>query len=300
MTQPLPIIEKKTYLITRTTRNRRLFLTPGDGTNGVNTIFRFCIAKAAAITGVVVHAAVVMGNHVHIVLTDTEAQLPRFLQWLFRHTALCVKELHRVEENLWSASKPSIVELTTEEALLEAMAYTMANPTTSWLLRRSKTYPGLRSRPEDLYSSAPEIEAEPPSQYFRTQQPASLRFSLPEPLLEARDEAGVIELLRERIGGLEDAAASQGKKFLGLHQLSRTNPHTRPKGERKGCEHGYRHPRIKAVVKGALEAALSELKRFWQAHREALEEFRSEGRAVFPLGTWWWVKYGGQAVVALV
>ena len=301
MTLPRRIIPGRQYLITRSVRNRRFFISPGDGTNGVNTIFWFCIAAAAEKTGVLVHAATVMGNHIHLVVADPEGELPSFTHWLFRHTALCIKELHGIEENIWSVDKPNVVELVTPEAVLESMAYVMANPTTSGLVRRSKTYPGVCTVPEDLLGRV--IEAPPPPQFFRRQSTRYLDLVLPEVLVEEHGREGAIEALRQRVRGMEDEAAeelrSKGRQFLGLKGLAKTLVRGRPKTERKGEKHGYRHPRIKAVVKVARRAALERLRAFWQEYREAWDDFRRGERPCFPAGTWWLVKFAGLQAISL-
>ena len=292
MTMPRRVIPGRTYLITRTTRNRRFFFAPDSG---VNIIFWFCIAAAAAITGVQLHAVATLSNHIHLVVTDVRGELPRFLHWLFRHTAVCMKALRPIEENVWARGKPNVVELVTNEAILEAMAYTLANPSTAALVEKSKTWPGAISTPEDLYGRLTSVAA--PTQYFRKRANKDLVFTVPEVLLEQDTIEQVVTDLKKRIDDLEQEAAAKirrrGGNFLGLEGILRTRFSSRPTAPRKGAENGYRHPRIKAVVREARLAAEEQLRAFWHDYYEALKEFRKGERPMFPAGTWWMVQFAG-------
>lgn len=292
MSLPRQVLPGRTYLITRAIRSRRFYLAPDSG---VNIIIWFCIAAAAAISGVQVHAVCAMSTHIHLVVTDVRGELPRFMHWLFRHTAVCLKALRGIEENVWAVGKPNVVELVTNEAILEAMAYTLANPSTAGLVERSKTWPGAISTPEDLHGRETVVSA--PLQFFRKRPDEVLRFTVPEALLEDGTVADVVEALKRRIGDLEQEASeklrSRGRNFLGLESIRRTKFWSRPKTPRKDVENGYRNPRIKAVVREALIEAKERLREFWHAYFEALELFQSGERPLFPAGTWWMVRHAG-------
>ena len=68
-------------MITRRCYQRTFRLRPSDETNH---IYLYCLAWAAAKTGVEIHAACVMSNHHHLVLTDVYGTLPDFLRELHR------------------------------------------------------------------------------------------------------------------------------------------------------------------------------------------------------------------------
>ena len=100
MARPRPIVASKTYMITRRCYQRTFRLRPSDETN---QIFLYSLAWAAAKTGVQIHAACVMSNHHHIVLTDVCGMLPDFLRELHRTVAKAVNATQGEWENLWSA-----------------------------------------------------------------------------------------------------------------------------------------------------------------------------------------------------
>lgn len=88
MTQPRQIVPNCTYLVTRRILRRHYLLTPDFF---VNNLFVFFLAVLGAKYGIFFHAFCVMSTHEHLVLTDTEGNLPDFLCEYHRLTALVMK-----------------------------------------------------------------------------------------------------------------------------------------------------------------------------------------------------------------
>ncbi len=97
MAHPRRIIAGETYLVTRRCYQRTFRLRPCPDTNRV---FLYCLALAAKSTGVLIHAACVMSNHHHLVVTDVRGVLPDFLRELHRLSAKALNALHGEWENL--------------------------------------------------------------------------------------------------------------------------------------------------------------------------------------------------------
>jgi hypothetical protein len=116
----------------------------------LNNLFRYCLAVLAPRFGIAVHCATVMSTHEHLVVTDTRGELPRFLQELHRLLALGIKVLRKWEGAVWDNEKTSVVELRTEQAVLEKIAYCIGNPVAAGLVRRAHQWPGVSARPEQL------------------------------------------------------------------------------------------------------------------------------------------------------
>ena len=294
---PRQVLEGRTYLITRRTKERRFFLRPSAITNAI--IF-FCVAWAAARTGVVIHVQSWMSSHPHIVCTDLQGQHPRFTHWLFRHVGVCLKLVLEIGENFWKVEKPSVVELTTPEAIMEAMAYTLANPTAAGLVRRSKLWPGVISRPEDLLGA--EVEAPHPGVYFLRYKSTTLKYAMP-PLLADSDPVEVVENLKARVRELEDDAAVElrrrGKKFLGVDRILKTDPFSKPATAAKDPEGDGRVPTFKTLNREVMEMCKERLLAFRRAYYDALEVLRRGDWTVeFPLGTWWLRVHLGVRVAA--
>jgi putative transposase len=287
MSLPRRIVPGTSYLITRTTRSRRFFLSPDD--TGVAVIFWFCIAVAAAITGVAVSAVCVMSTHIHLVVTDVRGELPRFTHWLFRHSAVCLKLLRGIDENVWSSGKGDYTELRTTEALIDAIAYTLSNPTTSGLIPKAHKWPGAITSADDLRGAI--LVAEVPRQFFSKKwKPQSLRFSLPPALAETHTIDDAVDLIKKRVRRFERAKLAElrahGGSFLGVDKVLKvrhTSRPTRPRPRRPGS----RVPTLKTVCRAAMKEAIEGLRAFRAAYADALEAWRAGKDATFPYGTWW-------------
>src|SRR5512133_2717453 len=126
MTAPRQVLPGTTYLVTRRSFQLQFLLTPSPITNGV---FLYVLALAARRFGVQVHAFCVLSNHFHLVVTDPEARLPAFAQYL---------------------------------GSLVARA---ANAVAAGLVRRGGDWPGLWTGPEQLCAAV--LSAHRPSTFFR-------------------------------------------------------------------------------------------------------------------------------------
>jgi putative transposase len=79
MTLPRRVLPNRTYLITRRCSERRFFLRPDPQ---ITWIFEYLLAVACERHGVELHGFVCMSNHYHLVVTDHNARLPEFQQYL--------------------------------------------------------------------------------------------------------------------------------------------------------------------------------------------------------------------------
>jgi putative transposase len=107
MTQPRCINPGTTVMVTRRTVCRTHLLRPDPE---LNQHFMYCLAVLAPKYAIQVHAAVVMSTHEHLVLTDTQGILPRFLCEFHRVIALGVQALRDWEGAVWDHEKTSVVE----------------------------------------------------------------------------------------------------------------------------------------------------------------------------------------------
>ena len=141
MTAPRQILPGSCYLVTRRCTQRQFLLRPSVVSN---EIVEYCLALAADQTGVELHAVCVMSNHWHAVVSDPFACLPEFLERVHRLTARALNASLGRWENFWSSDKPSVVRLVTEQAVLDEMAYVLANPTAAGLVNSPREWPGSR------------------------------------------------------------------------------------------------------------------------------------------------------------
>jgi putative transposase len=268
-----------TVMVTRRTLRRTQLLRPDPA---VNELFVYCLAVLAQRFDIRVHAALLMSTHEHLIVTDVHGQLPRFLQELHRLLALGIKVLRKWEGAVWDHEKTSVVELRTPAAIIEKLAYVMANPVAAGLVRRASQWPGVTVQPDQLGRCR--WSARRPDYYFDDANPhwpavASLHLSMPP-----------IEAVARELEGLERAAhqevQTRGRTFMGAKRIPGLSPYDRATSFEalRG-----RNPTF-AVGRGQREAffhAVAVLREFRRAYRSALEQWRGRVRdCTFPYGTW--------------
>ena len=296
MSAPRQVLPHSTYLITRRCARRQLLIRPSAL---INQIFLYCIAYAAKRTGVICHAAAVISNHIHVVLSDPEGKLPEFMHWLFEHTAKCVNASLGRWENLWSSEPPSAVRLETMEDIVDKIQYVWGNPAAAALVSKAADWPGVITGPED-YLKGP-VEIERPKIFFRENGPTppSVKLDIvPPPGIQGSTEdfaAMMAEELELREWDIRHQHRLAGRPIMGKKAILAQDPFEYPAGlePRRNL-----NPRIAAKDKWRRIEAIGRLKEFLAAYREAWEEFKQGNRDVlFPVGSYWVVKHAGAACV---
>ncbi|MBW2463879.1 MAG: transposase [Deltaproteobacteria bacterium] len=297
MTTARCILADKTYFTTRRCSDRRFFLKPDPV---VTAVFLYCLAVAAERHGVQIHAVCMMSNHYHLVLTDVRGELPLFMAWLNRHSAICLKIHRKRAGDLWDASeKYSAVELVSPEAVWKYIVYTLANPTKAGLVRHGRDWPGLLLGPEAWLREP--VEAPHPGLFFKTSdKPAPvLRLVAPPTLMDREPQALVAELsiaLEERESAIAAELAREGRRFLGRRAVLRQRPYDRPS---KNNPPGTRNPVFAAVTAEARRAAVKALRSFRAWYRHAYQCFcHGERHTEFPPGTWGMARLFGAQVAS--
>ena len=276
-----------TYLVTRRSTQRQFLLVPSKT---VNQIFLFCLAHAAALYGIQVHAFCVLSNHFHLVVTDPGTALPRFMQWFDMYTAKCINALRGRWENLWSPDSYSAVRLGESEDVLDKILYTLTNPVAAGLVPRGAEWPGLYSRPSDIGKDGRTVRR--PEIFFREDgsvpETATLKLTRP-PAFKRMTNHEFRELLKKRVAAKEAEIRRQfgeeGRRFLGAARVLRQRPTDQP-GSREPRR--KLDPRVASKDKWHRIALLSLLKGFLKEYREAWRRYTSgERQLLFPAGTYW-------------
>jgi putative transposase len=284
VTAPRQVLPGTTYLVTRRCSQRQFLLRPSATTNGV---FSYLLAVAARRFGVRVHAACVLSSHFHLVVTDPDARLPAFEQYLDSLVARALNTSLDRSESFWAPSSYSAVALCSPDDIVAKAAYTLANPVAAGLVRHGRDWPGLWSAPEQI--DAGSIRLERPGTFFRADGPmpetVDLEFSTP-PGFDSPDQFR--ERLSAALADLEEraalAVAARGVGFLGKAKVLAQKPTARPASD---APPGQLRPRIAGRDKWKRIEALSRLREFltsyriaWQAMREGIRD------VVFPSGTY--------------
>ncbi len=236
-----------------------------------------------------IHALCVLSNHWHAVISDPQAQLPRFLHWFHLHVAKCINAHYGRSENLWSSEQTSAVMLTDDQDVLDKIAYCLANPVAAGLVREGAIWPGVRTSPRDIGGAEHEITR--PSVLFRDNGPMPetviLRIVRPAICPELSDQqlaARVDELVLEAEADARRERDEAGKSFLGLDGLTRQKPWHRPNNAEPRRE---RSPRVAAKDSLLRRRMLAWLKRFVNGHEESRRAWQAGDRdVVFPAGTY--------------
>jgi hypothetical protein len=206
---------------------------------------------------------------------------------------LGTKILRKWEGPTWDAEQTSVVRLLTEQAVVEKLAYVMANPVQAGLVRRARDWPGVTVVPQELGRRTWTLNR--PDAYFRAdnrQWPDAVELSLLLPPVwaercgaeEVREAVGEELERQERMAHQE--IRKRGWRFLGAERVRRLSPYRRATSFELLRD---RNPTF-AVGRGQRKmffAAVAELRAFRKAYRQALEQWRAGLRSVvFPQGTW--------------
>jgi putative transposase len=297
MSLPRSILPGATYLVTRRVLRRHFLLRP-DAV--ITNLILYALAVSAPRFGIQVHALCAMSTHLHLVVTDERGVLPSFLGFFHRIVALGTKVLRAWEGPVWDHEPTSVVRLLTREAVVEKIAYTLANPVSAGLVRHANEWPGAKVLVDELGGGV--LRAVRPGVYLDPENPAwpadvALEVSLPPGL--GAGEAAVFrrevadELAREEAKAHAELA---GGEVLGAERAGSVSPYERTTSFEplRGLNPTF------AVGRGCKEAwlrAAGAVRAFRAVYRAALAQWRERVRDVlFPEGTWWMRVFHGAGV----
>jgi putative transposase len=290
MSQPRHVVPYATYLFTRRVLRRQFLLRPEGA---ITDLIIYVLAVTSGMYGIEVHAICVMSSHLHMVITDTRGELPRFLHQFDRLVALSMKVLRAWEGPFWEPGGVSAVRLLTPAAVVEKIAYVLANPVAAGLVRHAHEWPGLKVRVGDIGRGV--LHAGRPVVYFDPANPqwpehAAFPITLP-PGIEKDGADGFRRTVAAELAQLEAQAHEdmrrQGHRFLGAEEARAISPYDRATSFEALRA---RNPTF-AVGReqgDAWRAAAAALRVFRASYRGALERWCAGMRdALFPVGTWW-------------
>jgi len=280
MSPPRQVLPGTTYLVTRRCAQRQFLLRPS---RSVNALFLFVLAVVARRFGIRVHLFCVLSNHFHLLLTDPQARLPAFMQFLDAFVARALNAFLGRWEDFWAPGSYSAVALSAREDILREAVYVLANPVVAGLVRRGRLWPGLWSAPESVGGEP--LRATRPRHFFGEEStfPAevSLRLTVPPGFGSAEEfRSRLCAALEER----EVEAAKEHHSFLGAVKVKEQRPTDRPRTKEP---RGNLNPRIAASDTWKRIEVLGRLVEFLRAYREAWLAWKDGNRgAVFPAGTY--------------
>lgn len=271
--------------MSRRCSERRFFLRPSDTTN---SIFLYILAVAAKRCGILVHAACVLSNHYHVLVTDPDARLPEFEQYLDGLVARATNASLGRFEGFWAAATSySAVVLTAPEDVVAKTVYALANPVAAGLVQAGDEWPGLRTSSDQLGSGT--LVARRPKVFFRESgdmpEVVELELTVP-PGFDSAEEFRdcVADGLRSLENKIRRDFAAERRPFLGRLKVLRQDPFARPRPREPRFQ---LKPRVAAEDAWKRYEALSRLAEFQELYRIGWERMRAGERdVVFPAGTY--------------
>lgn len=286
MSQPRQLLPGSTYVLTRRVVARQFALRPDPC---VRNAFGYLLAVGAQRYAVDVHGVAVLSNHYHAIVTDPRGELPRFLAWFNRLTAVVVNHYRGRKEALWNSAGPSVVRAEAQEDVEDKLLYVWANAVAAGLVEDPAHWPGLTTTPEDLLHPVGE-EFRRPDFFDRDgQMPATARLRLCCPAGHGygTDQEFVTaqrQRLDERLRDIRTARRAAGGSFLGPRGALRVDWR-----ETAGSEtpRPAFNPHVAARDPVVRKLALGRLRDFRAAYHDALRCWRDGTRDVaFPAGTY--------------
>ncbi len=256
-------------------------------------VYWYCLAYAAKLHGVVVHAACLMSTHSHEVITDVRGEYPKFLHTLHRLIALCTKAYRGWPAEVFDKESTSVHTLLTPEAIIESIAYLIVNPVEAGAVRYARDWPGAHTLSSHVGTRV--IRVKRPKHYFdpdNGQWPEELELRMEMPVVL---ELGYgPELARERIAARVrekqhrawNNARRSGVSFIGPRRVLKL-PHTK---RAKSYEvFASLNPQFAAAGnRAAATEAVKRIRAFNAQYARALAAWTAGDRsACFPQGTWW-------------
>jgi len=231
-----------------------------------------------------------MSTHEHLIVTDTEGRLPQFLQEFHRLVALGVKALRNWQGAVWDQRKTSVVRLCTDNAVLEKIAYVIANPVMAGLVRRARDWPGVNTSPEDVGTAR--WKASRPPYFFSAAneswpEEVELELTVPPSVhIEGPELRSAIAREVHQLVSSAPVVPGSDTQSDDLSALRNSSPYARATSIEPA-------PTLNpAVAVGraagdALRQAIIALREFRLAYRIALDQWRLGVReTLFPAGTW--------------
>ncbi|WP_437324994.1 transposase [Sorangium sp. So ce381] len=303
MSQPREIAAGATYLITRRVLRRHLLFRPDAA---ITRLLVYVLAVSTRRYGIEVHALCAMSTHLHLVVTDSRGVLPRFLQFFHRIVALGTKVLRGWEGPVWDHEATSVVRLLTRAAVVEKIAYVMANPVAAGLVQHAREWPGAKVNVDELGRGV--LRAARPSVYLDPENPqwpeeVAVSLALP-PAIEQESAEGFRQDVSAELERQEARARAEvqrrGLRFLGAERASRVSPYERVTSF-EPLRDGNPTFAVGRNQGDAWRIAGAAVRAFRASYRAALERWRAGVRsAVFPAGTWWMRTFHGASVADFV
>lgn len=276
--------------LTRRTAHRTFFWRPGADTR---ELYGYMFGKAANDHGQLAHAACLMSNHTHMLMTDATARRSDFMQQLFSNaTRKRNLQLNR-RENIWAPQAPGDMVVLDLEKTIQRVLYIALQPVAAGCVERVEDWTGFQILPRHWGK---------PMRFERPEQcgpdmPEFVEFTpMPPPGFDHLPLAQVIAFFEDLIAREEKRIAKERRgPVQGIDVCEATSPFYTPK---TAAPMRTLNPRFCTSNPTMLIRALEHQRRFLGEHRASLNDFRGGDRDVtFPAGTLQMVRLSGATCV---
>ena len=239
-----------------------------------------------------------MSNHYHLDVTDPDGELPAFKCMLNGLLARALNCYRGRFDKFWSEDQACDVELLEDKDMLEAMAYTAANPPKALLVRRATRWEGLTTAGKPFGTK---MKFERPDIFFdadNSAMPDQVEIEIKRPAISTDlSDVELYDALVERVREHEQEAAREARRehrrFLGEERVRRQKWYRWPKSP---DERFTPTPKLSSRSKWARIAATQRNKE-WEREYGMAYEARLRGEDIeFPYGTYALRKFAGVRV----
>jgi len=281
-------VADSTWFVARRVAGRKYLLTPHPA---MTATFWYLLGVYAEKHGLLLHAIVMMSNHLHYVVTAPDQVISEFMADLHREMGRVVNKRFEQRGAMFEDDEPSRVEVVGERGAVDRVLYTVMNPVKAGLVERSELWPGMRWIP-----GMRELTAKRPENGFEADlwpDEVTMHFTAPPAWTGTEDQwhDEIARLVAEEEGALRKERIRTGRAVLGAQLVKDQDPFGSP---RTKPDKSDINPMLATGGDGPLMRRLiAELKAWRRAYRDALERWKHDKSVSFPVGTYWMVVHHG-------
>lgn len=292
-----PIYNGRSYKITRRCLEQRMFFAPDENAAEIHNLIGYCLAHAANLFKIKVHACVFMSNHHHTDVTDPLGNLVAFKQLFHSLLARGINAMRGRYDAVWTRDRPCDTRQATDEKSLIDLVYTLTNPVKAGLVKWGDDWPGFTTHgwrfgeTRKFYRPGVPFDKE-------GEMPASVELTLHRPpIYSDLDDDAMFELLMDAVRSREQVLHKERRvanlRFMGIVKVKRQNWRWAPQSFEERFKQA---PRVAVPSKWLRLAELQRDREWERAYAMAREKLLKGEKAIFPQGTYWLRRYAGVEV----
>jgi hypothetical protein len=295
-----PIYAGASYKITRRCLERRMFFLPDDKAKAVENLFGYCLAHAANLFGIQVHASVMMSNHHHTDITDPEGHIVRFKQLFHSLLARGINVLRGRFDAVWSRDKPCDTRRSEADETINDLVYTLTNPVKAGLVKWGNQWTGFTTHGWRFGESR--RFKRPDFLFDAENMPEEVQLTLHRPPIHPHlndDELFdlLMDMTRSREQRYHEDHRGSNRRFMGTHKVQRQRWDAAPKSFEQRFTQA---PGVAASSRWLLVAELKRDRAWERVYASARSALLAGEEALFPNGTYWLRHFAGVAVGGLI